>query len=145
MLKRTQKQQPSSGAAQAVVSTQPKFTKEKLRKFLLGSKEREGFLKVFVIYALLICIGFIYIYPILYMVCQSFMTLDDLLDSSINWIPSKLNLDNYKQAAQSMDFWKSFGQSIIIAGVPTLCNLLSCSVIGYGLARFEFPGKTYLE
>ena len=59
MLKRTQKQQPSSGAAQAVVSTQPKFTKEKLRKFLLGSKEREGFLKVFVIYALLICIGFI--------------------------------------------------------------------------------------
>lgn len=43
MLKRTQKQQPSSGAAQAVVSTQPKFTKEKLRKFLLGSKEREGF------------------------------------------------------------------------------------------------------
>ena len=79
MLKRTQKQQPSSGAAQAVVSTQPKFTKEKLRKFLLGSKERVGFLKVFVIYALLICIGFIYIYPILYMVCQSFMTLDDLL------------------------------------------------------------------
>ena len=56
MLKRTQKQQPSSGAAEAVVSTQPKFTKEKLRKFLLGSKEREGFLKVFVIYALLICI-----------------------------------------------------------------------------------------
>ena len=55
MLKRTQKQQPSSGAAEAVVSTQPKFTKEKLRKFLLGSKEREGFLKVFVIYALLTC------------------------------------------------------------------------------------------
>ena len=137
MPRRTQKQQPST----AVVSTQPKFTKEKFRKFLLGSKEKEGFLKVFVIYALLICIGFIYIYPILYMVSQSFMTLDDLLDSSINWIPSKLNLDNYKQAAQSMEFWKSFGQSIIIAGVPTLCNLLSCSVIGYGLARFEFPGK----
>ena len=137
MPRRTQKQQPST----AVVSTQPKFTKEKLHKFLLGSKEKEGFLKVFVIYALLICIGFIYIYPILYMVSQSFMTLDDLLDSSINWIPSKLNLDNYKQAAQSMEFWKSFGQSIIIAGAPTLCNLLSCSVIGYGLARFEFPGK----
>ena len=44
MPRRTQKQQPST----AVVSTQPKFTKEKLRKFLLGSKEKEGFLKVFV-------------------------------------------------------------------------------------------------
>ena len=69
------------------------------------------------------------------------MTLDDLLDSSINWIPSSFNLDNYKQAAKSMDFWKSFGQSILIAGLPTLCNLISCSIIGYGLARFEFPGK----
>ena len=90
---------------------------------------------------LLICIGFIYIYPILYMVSQSFMTLDDLLDSSINWIPVKFNLTNYAQAAKSMDFWASLGKSIILAGVPTLCNLISCAIIGYGLARFEFPFK----
>ncbi len=134
MPKRTQKQETKQ-------STQPKFTKEKFRKFMLGTKEKEGFLKVFTIYALLICIGFIYIYPILYMVSHSFMSLDDLLDSSINWIPSSFNLSNYSQAAKSMDFWPSFGKSIIIAGVPTLCNLLSCALIGYGLARFEFPGK----
>lgn len=69
------------------------------------------------------------------------MTLDDLLDSSINWLPSSFNVDNYVQAAKSMDFWPSLGKSIIIAGVPTLCNLISCSLIGYGLARFEFPCK----
>lgn len=117
------------------------FSKEKFRKFLFGTKESKGFLRLFFIYALLICIGFIYLYPILYMVSKSFMSLDDLLDSSISWIPSSLNFSNYAQAAKSMNFWKSFGQSIIIAGVPTLCNLVSCSLIGYGLARFEFPGK----
>ena len=117
------------------------LNKEKARKFLLGSKDKEGFLKMFLIYALLICIGFIYLYPILYMISNSFMSLDDLLDSSINWIPSALNLSNYAQAAKSMDFWKSLGQSVIIAGVPTLCNVASCSLIGYGLARFDFPGK----
>ena len=69
------------------------------------------------------------------------MTLDDLLDSSINWIPSSLNISNYSQAAASMDFWKSLGLSIIVAGVPTLLNVISCSIVGYGLARFEFPGK----
>lgn len=108
---------------------------------MLGSKEKQGFIKLFCIYALLICIGFIYLNPILHMVSNSFMTLDDLLDSSINWIPSSFNLSNYAQAAKSMDFWTSLGQSIIIAGVPTICNLLSCSLIGYGLARFEFPCK----
>lgn len=118
-----------------------KFSKEKVRKFLLGSKEKQGFIKLFCIYALLICIGFIYLNPILHMISNSFMSLDDLLDSSINWIPSALNLSNYAQAAKSMDFWTSLGQSIIIAGVPTICNLISCSLIGYGLARFEFPCK----
>lgn len=117
------------------------ISKEKVRKFMLGSKEKEGFLKMFLIYALLICIGFIYLYPIIYMVSSSFMSLDDLLDSSIKWIPSSLTISNYLQAAKSMDFWKSLLHSIIIAGVPTLCNVASCSLIGYGLARFEFPGK----
>ncbi len=107
----------------------------------MGSKDKEGFLKVFAIYALLICIGFIYIYPILYMISSSFMTLDDLLDSSIKWIPSSFNLNNYIQAAKSMDFWMSLFKSVILAGVPTICNLISCALAGYGLARFEFPGK----
>ena len=117
------------------------FNKDKAKKFLLGSKDKEGFLKLFVIYALLICIGFIYIYPMLYMISSSFMSLDDLLDSSIKWIPSKVMFSNYIQAAKSMSFGKSLWQSIVIALVPTLCNLVSCSVIGYGLARYEFPGK----
>ena len=133
---------PQTSAAKAVKGKwYEDINKEKVRKFMLGSKDKEGFLKMFLIYALLICIGFIYLYPILYMISSSFMTLDDLLDSSINWIPSSLTISNYAQAAQSMNFWKSLGQSIIIAGVPTLCNVASCSLIGYGLARFEFPGK----
>lgn len=107
----------------------------------MGSKDQEGFLKQLFIYALLICIGFIYLYPILYMISSSFMDLDDLLDSSINWVPSALNFSNYLQAAKSMDFWKSLLQSILIAGVPTLCNVASCALVGYGLARYEFPGK----
>ena len=107
----------------------------------MGTKDKEGFLKQFMVYALLICIGFIYVYPLLHMISASFMSLDDLLDSSIKWIPSSLNFSNYKQAAGSMNFWSSLLQSIIFAGVPTLCNLISCSIVGYGLARFNFKGK----
>lgn len=106
----------------------------------MGSKDKEGFLKQFFVYALLICIGFIYLYPILHMISSSFMSLDDLLDSSISWIPSSLNFDNIKQAAASMDYWNSLWKSIVIAGLPTLCNLVSCAIIGYALARYSFPG-----
>ena len=107
----------------------------------MGSKEHMGFVQQFCIYALLICIGFIYVYPILYMVSCSFMSLDDLLDSSIQWLPSSFNLSNYIQAAKSMSYGSSLWKSIVLAGIPTLCNLISCSIIGYGLARYDFPGK----
>lgn len=41
------------------------FTREKLHRFVFGTKEKEGAGKQIVVYGLLICIGFVYLYPIL--------------------------------------------------------------------------------
>ena len=120
------------------------FTREKLHRFVFGSKEKEGAGKQIVVYGLLICIGFVYLYPILYMFSCSFMNRDDLLDSSVKWIPSTLYLQNYIDAAKSMSFWSSLLKGILIAGLPTLCNVLICMLVGYGFARFEFKGKKIL-
>lgn len=111
---------------------------------MFGTREKEGIGKQIIVYALLICIGFIYLYPILYMISTSLMNRDDLLDTSIKWIPSTLFLSNYIDAARSMDFWASLGKGILIAGLPTLCNVAVCMVIGYGFASFNFKGKTIL-
>ena len=66
--------------------------KYKVRKFLFGSKDTEGVGKLAAVYLLLISIGFVYLYPVLYMISKSFMNLNDLLDTSINWIPSQMYL-----------------------------------------------------
>lgn len=120
------------------------INRDKIRKFLWGSKEKQGFIKQLFIYGLLICIGFIYLYPLLYMISNSFMNQEDLLDTSINWIPSSFYLENYIQAATSMDYWKSFLHSIVVAGIPTILNVVICSLVGYGFARFNFKGKKLL-
>ena len=72
------------------------------------------------------------------------MSLDDLLDTSVSWIPGSLYLQNYKQAAISMEYAKSLLHSIVIAGVPTLLNVVICAIVGYGFARFRFRGKRIL-
>lgn len=72
------------------------------------------------------------------------MNRDDLLDSSIKWLPSTLYLQNYIDAAKSMDFWSSIFKGFLIAGLPTICNVCICMVIGYGFARFQFKGKNIL-
>ena len=71
-----------------------KFTKEKLHKFIFGTRERQGLGQQIAVYGLLIIIGFIFIYPILYMISTSFMDRNDLLDSSVKWLPSSLYIQN---------------------------------------------------
>ncbi|MFT4145015.1 MAG: carbohydrate ABC transporter permease [Mobilitalea sp.] len=115
--------------------------KNKLHKLLMGSREKDGLLKQIVVYALLICIGFVYLFPILFMISRSFMSLNDLLDSSISWIPSRLYLDNYIQSAKSMQYLTTFFKSVVITCLPTVINVVMCSIIGYGFARFEFRFK----
>lgn len=118
------------------------FTKEKLHRFIFGTKERDGLGKQIIVYGLLICIGFIYLYPLLYMFSTSLMNQDDLLDSSIKWLPNTLHFQNYLVAAKSMDFWASLLKGFLIAFVPTVCNVIVCMFIGYGFANFNFKGKT---
>ena len=119
----------------------PEIIKNKLHRFIFGTREKQGVGKQLIVYLLLICIGFIYLYPMLYMISTSFMNRDDLLDTSIKWIPSTLYLANYKDAASSMDFLASFFKGILIAGAPTLCNVFICMLVGYGFARYDFKGK----
>lgn len=90
---------------------------------------------------MLICIGFVYLYPMLYMFSTSFMNRDDLLDTSVKWLPSSLYMQNYIDAAKSMNFWPTLLKGIVIAGLPTICNVLICMFIGYGFARYDFKGK----
>ena len=40
-----------------------------------------------------------------------------------------------------MDFVRTLWQSVVVAGLPTLLNMVMCAVIGYGFARYEFPLK----
>jgi multiple sugar transport system permease protein len=119
----------------------PKITKDKIRKFVFGSKDRQGVGMQLIKYILLIGIGFVYLYPILYMISTSLMSIDDLLDASIKWIPSKIYMENYFKAFKVMNFWGSLKDSIIVAGLPTLIQVCTCAIIGYGFARFEFKGK----
>jgi multiple sugar transport system permease protein len=115
--------------------------KERLKKKLLGSREDAGLVIKFVKYLLLISIGFVYLYPLLHMFVTSLKSLDDLLDASIKWIPSGLYLDNYKDALMVMDFKTNVFYSFYIPLMPTLLQVVICSTVGYGFARYDFRFK----
>ncbi|MDF2699969.1 MAG: transporter permease [Haloplasmataceae bacterium] len=113
----------------------------KIKRVLLGMKSSEGIFYKLMMYFLLTVLGFVFLYPILYMSSTSMMSNMDLIDNSIKWIPSKLNFKNYQFAYRALDFVKTLFVSIGYSGINTLALLISSSTIAYGLSRFKFVGR----
>lgn len=114
----------------------------RIKKLFLGTKGNDGIIFRLFVYGLLISIGFVYVYPILFMVSQSFKSITDLLDPTVLWLPKSLHMDNYIRAWHVLDYMKTFGASLLNSVLPAIAQVVSCGLVGYGIARFKFPGKS---
>jgi len=87
------------------------------------------------VYTLLTIIGFIFLFPIFYMISTSFKDINDLLDASvILGLPTK-----FKELFEMNALY----QTIIVVGLPSVTATISTGLIGYGFARFNFPLKKF--
>ncbi|HIZ20256.1 MAG TPA: carbohydrate ABC transporter permease [Firmicutes bacterium] len=131
-------------AGKAAGTARAAARKLRLRRRLLGSADSLGLLKKLAVYFFLITIGFVYLYPLLYMVVNSLMTTEDLIDPAVNWVPTSLYLDNFRVAFRVLDFGRTIGYSLLISSVCAVSQTLIGAVAGYGFARFRLPGKGLL-
>lgn len=111
------------------------------RGFLFGTRTSYGLIFTTALYLLLIAIGFVYLYPLLFMFVTSLKSPADLLNPMVQWVPTELYMGNYVKAFRVLDYPKTFWSSVLISVVPSVIQAAVCSVIGYGLARYRFPGK----
>lgn len=133
----------SSVMKNPTISNKEKFrvVKGKAFRFLFGFNDKRGFVLKLLTYTLLISIGFVYLYPMLHMFVTSIKSLEDLLDMSIKWLPSTIYTSNYEQAYSVMNIKSAFKGSLLLALLPTICQVVVASLVGFGLARYNFPLK----
>ncbi|MFB1051003.1 carbohydrate ABC transporter permease [Paraliobacillus sp. JSM ZJ581] len=110
-----------------------------VKRILFGAHDKGGILSKLFIYALLIGIGFVYLYPLIYMGSYSFKSLDDLLNPLVNWIPSEFYIENYEKANGVINFFQTLGETLYVTALPALAQTAVAGLIGYGFARFKFP------
>jgi putative chitobiose transport system permease protein len=97
------------------------------------------------LYALLLAIALVMLFPMLWLVSTSFKgPTENLLAAPPQFIPQSPTLDNYRQVWQSNPFLQYFLNSSIVAGLTVALNLLLCSLAAYPLARMTFPGRETL-
>lgn len=83
----------------------------------------------------------IMIFPLIYMVLMSCMTINETIAVNFVWFPSVWHWENYAEVAQDPQFYSGVLNSIIVA-VPTL--LIGCftsSLAAFSFAKLRFRGK----
>lgn len=69
--------------------------------------------------------------------------------AQIEWFPRQVVWSNYpeaiaRMAADGMSFWRLYGNSLFVAAVGTLGQVLTSSMAAYAFARLQFPGRDKL-
>lgn len=108
--------------------------------YLLKKRILQVFLKV-CRFLLMFGLCFLILQPLLNKISVSFMAEEDLYDSTINLLPRHFTFNNFIMAADFLEYKATLKSSLLIAVTVSLVQLVSCTLVGYGFARFEFPLK----
>jgi multiple sugar transport system permease protein len=82
--------------------------------------------------------------PFVWMVLASFKPEGEIRQVPPTWWPADPTLGNYSTLFERLDFPTYFANSVVVAGLTTLGNLLFCAAAGYALAKITFPGRRVL-
>ena len=88
-------------------------------------------------------IGILFLMPLLWMVSSPLKTGPEVFATNFRWIPDKVQWINYAQVwtHERVPFWRLYGNSLFIAVVSTVGELIVASMAGYSLGKIEYKGR----
>ena len=89
-------------------------------------------------FVMLIGLSYILVYPILYMISMAIRPTNQVMDPSVIWIPKSVTIQQFVTAFNTMKYGSGFVTTLVMSMVSTVLQLISCSMVGYGFARFKF-------
>jgi len=92
---------------------------------------------------LIIGMGYVILYPILSMLSKAFSG-DYIQSELVVWIPRKFSLQNIYAASKFLKYPTTVVNTFLLSSVSALLQVISCSLAGYGFARFKFKGRELL-
>jgi multiple sugar transport system permease protein len=93
------------------------------------------------IFAVLIVIAAIFIFPFFWVLSSSLQTTLEANSLPLTWWPAVPQWHNYVVAWGELDFTRYLLQTVYVMVLSTVGEVLSASLCAYGFARIKFPGR----
>lgn len=95
------------------------------------------------IYITLIVGAVVMIAPFAFLISSSLKNELQVFQYPIQWIPDPVRWLNYAEALTQKPFFLYFKNTMIIVIFNQVAVLLTSSLVGYGFARIDFPGRNF--
>jgi multiple sugar transport system permease protein len=94
---------------------------------------------------LLLAFGAVLVFvPLLWTLSTALKTTPQTLSSPPTWIPRPVVWSNFRDAMNAMPFGTFYRNTIVIATLRVIGDVISSAVVAYGFARLRFPGRNFL-
>ena len=93
----------------------------------------------------LIGLAFLIVYPLFVKLTTSLMSNSDIYNPAVTFIPKNPTFTNFKIVWKGANYPVAFGKTFALAIVTSLLQMLSCTLVAYGLAKFKFIGKKLIS
>lgn len=114
------------------------------KTYIAGKRHARSVMTHIVRTLFLLGVGFVTLYPVLYMISASFMSVSDTLNPTTVWVPSSLNWFNFRMAFKLMNYSATLMNTVKLVVPCVALQVVSCLFIAYGFARFRFKGRGIL-
>lgn len=108
------------------------------------SSNVKGFIIGLLKFLLIVGVSYVILGPVLGIISSSFFSNADNYNTMVYMIPQEPTLERYSLALQYLDYWKVMRNSLLYSLSLMLIQVLICSMVGYGFARYKFPLKSVL-
>ena len=115
--------------------------KERMKnKFKASNTWIKGVVTVFR-FIMMLGVSFVILYPFIAKIAGSFMSKEDIVDSTVSLIPKHPTLEIYKYIIIENHYFEALLNTLILSLICALIQTLIACLVGYGLAKFKFKGN----
>jgi multiple sugar transport system permease protein len=93
------------------------------------------------LYLVLIVVAAVTVLPFVWVLSGSLRTTEDIQADPGAWLPGEATLDNFVRLFSQAGFGTYLVNSIVVAAMVVVANVVGAAAAGYALAKLDFAGK----
>ena len=109
-----------------------------------GSRRNRTRLVQVLAYIIVTIGAIIFLIPFVWMLSSSLKPQDQIFVEPPVWIPNPIQWRNYVDAWNALPFSRFLVNTLFITVLIMLGNIITSALVGYGFARYRFPGRDLL-